>query len=63
MGITQKELGEQIGVAEVTINKWSADNESIPKQGIKSINLLIENTKLKKDLAIIEAFKNYIKDC
>jgi len=62
LGITQKELANQIGVAEVTINKWSANNSDIPKQGIKSLKMLKENTRLKKDLEIVEAFKNYIKD-
>ncbi len=61
LGLTQKELAEQLGIKEVTINKWSSTGD-IPLQGIKSLNLILENNKLKKDLHIIEMFKNYIKD-
>jgi DNA-binding XRE family transcriptional regulator len=61
LGITQKELAEIIGVKEVTINKWSASGEISP-QGIKTLEILEENIKLKKDLYIVEMFKNYIKD-
>ena len=61
LGITQKELAEQLGVKEVTINKWSSSGE-IPTYGLKSINLFMENKKLKDDLHIVEMFKNYIKN-
>jgi predicted site-specific integrase-resolvase len=61
LGVTQKELAEELGIKEVTINKWSSTGE-IPLQGIKSINLILENHKLKKDLHIVQMFKNYIKD-
>jgi len=61
LSITQKELADMLGIAEVTINKWSSSGD-IPLQGIKSLNLILENNKLKKDLYILEMFKNYIKD-
>jgi len=61
LGITQKELAKSIGVKEVTVNKWSSTGE-IPAQGVKSLELLLENMKIKKDLHIVEMFKNYIKD-
>lgn len=61
LDITQKELANKIGIKEVTINKWSSTGD-IPLQGIKSLNLILENHKLKKDLHIVEMFKNYIKD-
>jgi transcriptional regulator with XRE-family HTH domain len=61
LGITQKELAERLGIKEVTINKWSSSGE-VPLQGSKAIGLLLENEKMKKDLHIVELFKNYIKD-
>lgn len=61
LGLTQKELAERLGVKEVTINKWSSSGE-VPTSGLKSIELLRENEKLKKQLSIVESFKSYIKD-
>lgn len=46
LGITQKELAEKLGIHLTTVQKWVASNE-LPNNAIKSIELLIENEKLK----------------
>ena len=48
LGITQKELAERIGVAEGTVNRWSAKPDTIPEQTIKMFELLLENKRLKE---------------
>ena len=40
LGITQKELAEQIGVHEVTVRNWSSKGE-LPENIIKHLNLLV----------------------
>jgi len=60
LGVTQKELAEMLGIAEVTANKWSSKPADIPQSAIKTLELIIENKKLKKQLEIVELFKNYI---
>ncbi|MDR1614402.1 MAG: helix-turn-helix transcriptional regulator [Campylobacteraceae bacterium] len=62
LGITQKELAARIGIAEVTINKWASDPSNITPQGIKSLELVAENAKLKQGIALLDALKSYIKD-
>ena len=61
LGITQKELAKKLGIKEVTINKWSS-NSDVPIQGDKAIILLLNYTSLKKDMHVVEMFKNFIKD-
>ncbi len=46
LGITQKELAERLGTHLTTVQKWASSNE-LPKNAIKSIELLLENEKLK----------------
>ena len=58
LGVTQKELAEKIGVAEGTVNRWSSKPDIIPEQSIKTINLLIENEKLKEQVKVLKLLKN-----
>ena len=45
LGITQKELAERMGVAEVTINKWAQGVTKIPKWALKMFDLLMVEKK------------------
>lgn len=64
LGLTYSQLGEVIGVKEQSLRNMSSSNK-ITEQVEQSINLLIENYKLKeqlKDCNILkEALKNLIK--
>lgn len=53
LDVTQKELAEQIGVAEGTLRNWSSSND-IPTWALKSFELLQENYKNKE---IVETIK------
>ena len=58
LGITQKELAEMIGVSEGTVNRWSANPNTIPDQTIKTLDILLENKRLKeKEIKIATIFK------
>ncbi|MFV0481283.1 MAG: helix-turn-helix domain-containing protein [Campylobacteraceae bacterium] len=58
LGITQKELAERIGVAEITISQWSRGVNKIPEWAITIFGLLSELKEYKnKDKAIQEAIK------
>ncbi len=59
LGITQKELAEAIGVSEGTLNNTSSTGK-ITKQMEKSLELLKENYKMKKDFEIINKFKELL---
>lgn len=56
LGITQKELADQLGVSKPSVERW-AQGET-PEQAVNQINLLVENTALKKEL---DELKNAIK--
>lgn len=56
LGITQKELADKLGVSKPSVERW-AQGET-PEQAVNQINLLLENTSLKKEL---EELKNAIK--
>lgn len=53
LGLTQKELAEEIGAAEATVRNWSAGKE-IPEWALKSIKMLKE---IRKDKEIIDTLK------
>lgn len=56
LGITQKELADMLGVSKPSVERW-AQGET-PEQAVNQINLLLENTSLKKEL---KELKNAIK--
>ena len=64
LGLTYAQLGEAIGVKEQSLRNMSSSNK-ITEQVEQSINLLIENSELKKQLSdcniLKEALKNLIK--
>jgi len=47
LGITQKELAERLGVNDGTIRKWATQTEP-PGWGVKFLELLLENKKIKE---------------
>ena len=53
LGITQKELAERLGVSKPTIERWASKGD-IPENGIKMIEMFLENQKLKKELEEIK---------
>lgn len=55
LGITQKELAEILKVNDGTIRQWSSKGEVMANVEV-TLNLLIENNKLKKQL---EKLKNF----
>jgi len=48
LGITQKELAEEIGVPHPTLARWASGE--VPEQGKRLIELFYENIKLKNKL-------------
>lgn len=56
LGITQKELADKLGVSKPSVERW-AQGET-PEQAANQINLLLENTAMKKEL---EELRNAIK--
>lgn len=64
LGITQKELAEKLGIKEQSLRNMTSSNK-ITEQVEKTINLLIENNELKKQLTdyniLKEVLKNLIK--
>jgi transcriptional regulator with XRE-family HTH domain len=57
LGITQKELAEQIGVAPVSISRWSRGENQIPKNIELLFTTLVENKNLKNINIEIIKFK------
>lgn len=53
LGITQKELAEELGSHLTTVQKW-VSSDDIPKMATKSLELLLENKKLKSKVEKIE---------
>ncbi|MCT7509993.1 helix-turn-helix domain-containing protein [Aliarcobacter cryaerophilus] len=52
LGITQKELAEELGMKATALSNWA--NGDIPQIAQKALELLLENKKLKDDLNIIK---------
>ncbi len=48
LGLTQKELAEELGMKPTALSNWA--NGDIPIIGEKALKLLLENKKLKNDL-------------
>ena len=61
LGITQKELAERLGVHLTTVQKWAA-SEKIPENAEKSIELLVENHRLKTKLDKFTTAFNLIEE-
>lgn len=59
LGMTYKQLGEEIGVTEGTLSNASSTG-NISKQLERSLELLKENYELKKDFEIINKFKKFL---
>lgn len=57
LGITQKELADRIGITPSAISQWG---DEIPKTALVALELMIENSNLKKDLNAIIAGHNVL---
>lgn len=60
LGITQKELAEKLGIKEQSLRNMTSSNK-ITEQVEKTINLLIENNELKKQLTDYNTLKEVLK--
>ncbi|MFY9088923.1 helix-turn-helix domain-containing protein [Arcobacter aquimarinus] len=60
LGITQKELAEKLGIKEQSLRNMTSSNK-ITEQVEKTINLLIENNDLKKQLTDYNTLKEVLK--
>ena len=58
--LTYRELGEQIGIKEGTINKIASTGE-ISEQINKSIELYLKTIELEKELSEYREFRNFLK--
>ncbi|EOB0539195.1 helix-turn-helix domain-containing protein [Campylobacter coli] len=62
LNITQKELSEILGVHLTTIQKWVANDNDLPLQAKKSLNLVLENHHLKIRLKTLDEFVRLFKE-
>lgn len=60
LGITQRELAERMKVNEVTVRQWSSKGEVMPNVEA-TLNLLLENHRLKAQLKDLKSFAELIK--
>ena len=60
LGITQRELAERMKVNEVTVRQWSSKGEVMPNVEV-TLNLLLENHRLKAQLKDLKSFAELIK--
>jgi len=60
LGITQRELAERMKVNEVTVRQWSSKGEVMPNVEV-TLNLLLENHRLKAQLKDLKSFAKLIK--
>ncbi len=56
LGMTQKELAKKLDVTEQTIVRWVKKPEEITPQSIFTLNLLLENSKLKSK---VDKYKDF----
>ena len=52
LGVTQKELAEQLGVSPASVSDWAKGN--IPKMTELALKLLVENKELKEKLNVFK---------
>lgn len=61
LGITQKELADQLGVSKPSVERWAQSGEA-PEQAQKQIDLLLENVIIKQELEELKtAMKTIVK--
>lgn len=59
LGITQNELAELLGIHYTTFSKWK---DGIPKNSEITLNLLVENHRLKQKLSKASEAINLLKN-
>ncbi len=64
LGMTQKELAEELGTAEQTVRNWASKGEA-PLWATKFMNKLLENKSMKEEIKeykhTLEVFKDFKK--
>ncbi|WP_239389810.1 helix-turn-helix domain-containing protein [Campylobacter concisus] len=60
LGITQRELAERIGVSQGMPAKWAMEATPPPQWAIVSMNLLLENERMKAKLEKLKDFQSLI---
>lgn len=61
LGVTQKELAEELGVSEGTVNRWASKPEEVTPQAMKTFNLILENVELKRKVNKYSDFFKMLK--
>ncbi|ARR04578.1 MULTISPECIES: helix-turn-helix transcriptional regulator [Campylobacter] len=61
LGITQRELAEIIKVNDGTVRQWSSKGDVMPNVEV-TLNLLLENHKLKSQLDKIKRFAELLAE-
>ena len=60
LGINQSELAQKLNTSRSAVSKWS--NGEIPTGAKVSLELLLENYQLKKQLSIVNAFRDLLTE-
>ena len=60
LGITQRELAERMGVSQGMPAKWVMEATPPPQWAIVSMNLLLENDRMKAKLEKLKDFQSLI---
>ncbi len=64
LGMTQKQLAEELGIAEQTVRNWATKGEA-PEWAVKFMNKLLENKSMKEEIEnqkhTLEVFKEFKK--
>lgn len=60
LGITQRELAERMGVSQGMPSKWAMEATPPPQWAIVSMNLLLENERMKAKLEKLKDFQSLI---
>lgn len=60
LGITQRELAERMGVSQGMPAKWAMEATPPPQWAIVSMNLLLENERMKAKLEKLKDFQSLI---
>lgn len=60
LNLTQRELAERMGVSQGMPAKWAMEGTTPPQWAIVSMNLLLENERMKAKLEKLKEFQKLI---